>query len=60
MFANWHMPSEPSGGNEHCVVIIVDTTADYENEWNDVQCSSLKGYICEQPATGKKEHCYCH
>jgi len=39
--------------NEHCGEFIVG--GDKNGQWNDINCDSLRGYICKKRTSGKSD-----
>ncbi|EMP36986.1 Macrophage mannose receptor 1, partial [Chelonia mydas] len=45
-FVNWNVGEPSSQQNEHCVEMYANS-----GYWNNIYCSSYKGYVCKKPKT---------
>lgn len=52
IYSNWgNRNPNNQGGNQNCAGIVRGTIGDghfYDAEWNDWNCASAQGYICEK------------
>ncbi|GAB0184743.1 macrophage mannose receptor 1 [Grus japonensis] len=49
-FVNWNVGEPSPQQNEHCVEMYANS-----GYWNNIYCSSYKGYVCKKPKTMTKD-----
>lgn len=50
-FVNWNTGEPSPQQNEHCVEMYANS-----GYWNNIYCTSYKGYVCKKP----KSKCYIY